>query len=78
VLKNIDPLLGPELLRELRAMGHGDEIAVVDANYPAEEHAKRLIRMDGHNAPRLVDAILSVMPIRNAWSRCSAISPQFL
>ncbi len=63
MLKNIDPLLGPELLRVLRAMGHGDEIAIVDANYPAEEHAKRLIRMDGHDAPRLVDAILSVMPV---------------
>jgi len=63
VLKNIDPLLGPELLRVLRAMGHGDEIAVVDANYPAEEHAKRLVRMDGQDAPRLVDVILSVMPV---------------
>lgn len=63
MLKNIDPLLGPELLRVLRAMGHGDEIAVVDANYPAEEHGKRLIRMDGHDGPRLVDAILSVMPV---------------
>jgi L-fucose mutarotase len=63
VLKNIDPLLGPELLRVLRAMGHGDEIAVVDGNYPAEEHSKRLIRMDGHDAPRIVDAILSVLPV---------------
>jgi len=63
VLKNIDPLLGPELLRVLRAMGHGDEIAVVDANYPAEEHAKRLVRLDGHGAPRIMDAILSVMPV---------------
>jgi L-fucose mutarotase len=63
VLKNIDPLLGPEMLRVLRAMGHGDEIAVVDGNYPAEEHAKRLIRMDGHDAPRIVDAILSVLPV---------------
>ncbi len=63
MLKNIDPLLGPEMLRVLRAMGHGDEIAVVDGNYPAEEHAKRLIRMDGHDAPRIVDAILSVLPV---------------
>jgi L-fucose mutarotase len=63
VLKNIDPLLGPDLLRVLRAMGHGDEIAIVDANYPAEDHAKRLIRMDGHDSPRIVDAILSVMPV---------------
>ncbi|NJM29586.1 MAG: transporter [Rhizobiales bacterium] len=63
MLKGIDPLLGPELLRVLRAMGHGDEIAIVDANYPAEEHAKRLVRMDGHGAPLIADAILSVMPL---------------
>jgi L-fucose mutarotase len=63
MLKGIDPLLGPELLRVLRAMGHGDEIAIVDANYPAEEHARRLVRMDGHDAPRIADAILSVMPL---------------
>lgn len=63
MLKGIDPLLGPDLLRVLRAMGHGDEIAIVDGNYPAEEHAKRLVRLDGHAAPRILDAILSVMPV---------------
>ena len=35
MLKGIDPLLGPDLLMILRGMGHGDEIAIVDANYPA-------------------------------------------
>ena len=35
MLKNIDPLLSPELLSTLRAMGHGDELAIVDANLPA-------------------------------------------
>jgi L-fucose mutarotase len=63
VLKGIDPVLGPELLMTLRAMGHGDEIAVVDANYPADTDARRLVRMDGHDAPRIVDAILSLMPL---------------
>ncbi|MDI4664806.1 transporter [Xanthobacter autotrophicus] len=63
MLKGIDPLLGPDLLATLRAMGHGDEIAIVDANYPAQAHARRLVRMDGHDAPRLVDAVLSVMPL---------------
>lgn len=63
MLKGLDPLLGPDLLKVLRAMGHGDEIAIVDGNYPAEEHAKRLVRMDGHDAPRILDAILSVMPV---------------
>lgn len=43
-------------------MGHGDEIAIVDANYPAEAHARRLVRMDGHHAPSILDAVLALMP----------------
>ena len=63
MLKGIDALLGPELLMILRAMGHGDEIAIVDANYPADTDALRLVRMDGHGAPRILAAVLSVMPL---------------
>lgn len=63
MLKNIDPLLGPELLAILRAMGHGDEIAVVDANFPARSSTNRLVRLDGVDAPRVVGAILSVLPL---------------
>lgn len=63
MLKGIDPLLGPELLSVLRMMGHGDEIAIVDGNYPAASDARRLVRMDGHGAEGLASAILSVMPL---------------
>ena len=63
MLKGLDPLLGPELLATLRAMGHGDEIALVDGNYPGLEHGRRLIRLDGHPLVRVLDAILSVLPI---------------
>ncbi len=63
MLKGLNPLLGPDLLKVLRAMGHGDEIAIVDGNYPADTDAKRLIRADGHSATSLLDAILSVMPL---------------
>ena len=63
MLKGLNPLLGPDLLRVLRAMGHGDEIAIVDGNYPADTDAKRLVRMDGHPATGILDAILSVMPL---------------
>lgn len=63
MLKGLDPVLGPELLATLRAMGHGDEIALVDGNYPGLEHARRLVRADGHGVIRLLDAILSLMPI---------------
>jgi L-fucose mutarotase len=63
MLKGIDPLLGPELLGALRAMGHGDEIAIVDANYPAQAHARRCVRADGHSATIMLEAILSVLPL---------------
>jgi L-fucose mutarotase len=63
MLKGINPLLGPELLKILRAMGHGDEIAIVDGNYPADTDAKRLLRMDGLGVTEILDAILSVMPL---------------
>ena len=47
MLKGIDPLLGPELLMALASMGHGDELAVVDRNFPAVSVARRLVRLDG-------------------------------
>ncbi len=63
MLKGIDPILGPELLHALRAMGHGDEICLADANFPATSNARRLIRLDGVDAVRVADAILSQMPL---------------
>jgi L-fucose mutarotase len=63
MLKGINPILGPELLKILRAMGHGDDIAIVDGNYPADTDAKRLVRMDGLGVTEIMDAILSVMPL---------------
>ena len=35
MLKGIPSLLGPELLHALRSMGHGDDVAIVDANFPS-------------------------------------------
>ena len=63
MLKGIDPILSPDLLATLRAMGHGDEIAIVDGNYPAVEHARRLIRLDGLHSLPVLNAILSVLPV---------------
>ncbi len=63
MLININPLLGPDFLHALRAMGHGDEIAIVDGNYPAMTDAKKLIRADGIHATPILEAILSVMPL---------------
>ncbi len=63
MLKGIDPVLGPDLLAILRAMGHADEIVIADANFPAAANAKRLIRADGISATRLARAIAAIMPI---------------
>ena len=66
MLIGIPPILGPELLFTLRSMGHGDEIALVDGNYPAQDHARRLIRADGHGVLVLLQAILQVLPLDRA------------
>ncbi|HEY0649721.1 RbsD/FucU family protein [Phenylobacterium sp.] len=63
MLKGIDPLLGPELLAILRAMGHGDEIVIADANFPADANAQRLVRLDGVDGARVLQAVVSVLPL---------------
>ncbi len=63
MLKLIPALLGPELLATLRAMGHGDEIAIVDANFPAEHLGPKVMRVDGRSATDVLDAILTLMPL---------------
>ncbi|UDL94250.1 MULTISPECIES: RbsD/FucU family protein [Lichenihabitans] len=63
MLKGLDPLLSPNLLHALRAMGHGDDIVIVDANYPAEASGRPVHRLDGHSATAVLDAILSVLPL---------------
>ena len=63
MLKNIDSIISPDLLAVLAAMGHGDEIAVVDANFPAANLARRLVRMDGADASRALRAVLSLLPL---------------
>ena len=63
MLKGLSPLLSPDLLHVLASMGHGDEIVLADANFPAATHAKRLIRLPGASAPAVLDAVLAVLPL---------------
>ncbi len=63
MLKGIHPLLEPDLLRTLAAMGHGDEIVIVDANFPAESTARRLHRLPAVGTTEAAEAILSVLPL---------------
>jgi L-fucose mutarotase len=63
MLKLIPPILGPELLATLRAMGHGDEIVIADANFPAEFLGPNVHRADGILATDMLDAVLTLMPL---------------
>lgn len=67
MLKGLDPVLDADALYVLRAMGHGDDLIIADANFPAETMAKdtvfgRPIRI-GCGTARAVGAVLSVMPL---------------
>jgi len=63
MLIGIDPLLGPELLCHLRAMGHGDYLVIADANFPSASVARRLVRSEGTTTPQMLAAVLSVLPL---------------
>jgi len=63
MLKGIPNILSPELLKILMEMGHGDEIVIVDGNYPAASHAQRLIRLDGHGVPEILKAVVKFFPL---------------
>lgn len=63
MLKNISPVISPELLKILMEMGHGDEIVIGDGNFPAASVAQRLVRLDGHGVNEILDAILNLMPL---------------
>ena len=65
MLKGIPKILSPELLKVLCEMGHSDRIVIADGNFPAASMGKNaiVIRMDGHSATDVLDAILQVFPL---------------
>ncbi len=65
MLKGIDPLLTPDLLKHLCAMGHGEWVALVDANFTADHLArgKPVVRLPGNDLARVTRAVLSVLPL---------------
>lgn len=60
MLKGIHPALSPELLKILCEMGHGDEILLADAHFPAHKYGKRVIRADGITIETL---LIGIMPL---------------
>lgn len=63
MLKGIPSILNPELLKIMMEMGHSDELVIADGNFPRNAHPERVVRLDGHGVPEILDAILQFMPL---------------
>ena len=63
MLRNIPACISPDLMHALMSMGHGDEIVLADADFPAATYSKRLIRADGVDVVTLLEAILPFFPL---------------
>ncbi len=76
MLTGIDPNMPPDLLDCLMRMGHGDEIAIVDANFPAtstaaRSHFGKVIQMVGFDAPQIAGLITKLMPLDGLSDACA-------
>jgi len=84
MLKNLPPLLTPDALHALASMGHGDDLAIVDANFPAtrlaDQGGARLMELAGASAPETLQAVLQVLPLDDfvpeaAWTMAVVDDP---
>ena len=63
MLKGIDPVVSPELLKALAEMGHGDEILFADAHFPGRTNARELIRADGLSVDRVLKGVAPLIEL---------------
>jgi len=73
MLKKIDPIISPELIKILMEMGHTDQIVICDGNMPANTLGKRVVRLDGHGVPEILKAVLELMPLDHTVEKPAAI-----
>src|SRR5688572_14661166 len=81
MLRGIHPLLAPDLLHALQTMGHGDELVIADANFPAATLGPKVVRADGLSGEPLLEAILTHMPLDTyvpaaAWRMAMVEDPE--
>ncbi len=65
MLRKIPKILPPDLVKCMMEMGHADMLILADANFPGTSHAKRMIRMDSVEIPKLLEAVLQLYPLDN-------------
>ncbi|HBP38163.1 MAG TPA: fucose isomerase [Clostridiales bacterium] len=55
--------ISPELIAQMMKLGHGDEIAFVDADFPAYACGSSIIRADGIDMLTMLKGILPLLPL---------------
>ncbi len=63
MLKKIPRVISPDMMKHLMEMGHGDEVAIVDGNFPAHSFGKPVVRADGLGVPEILKAVLEFLPL---------------
>ena len=63
MLRNISPVISPELLTVLFIMGHGDEIVLADSFFRGDSFGKRVVRADGIGISLLLEGILPLITL---------------
>jgi L-fucose mutarotase len=67
MLRHVPPLLTPDALHALASMGHGDELVLADAFFPAARLARegggRLVHLPGADMPAVLEAVLALLPL---------------
>lgn len=63
MLKGIPSILPPELVKIMMEMGHGDRIVIADGNFPCHSMGQRVVHLDGHNVPEIMEAMLKLFPL---------------
>eukprot|EP00056_Hartaetosiga_gracilis_P014353 m.240378 g.240378 ORF g.240378 m.240378 type:complete len:161 (+) comp14973_c0_seq1:107-589(+) len=78
ILKGVPAVLPPTLLLAIANMGHGDELVIADANFPAESVGActpgGVVRCDGLDACTLLDALLQLLPLDETTSPCALMT----
>lgn len=63
MLKGVPPVISPDLLRILAQMGHGDELVISDAHFPAYSISSNVVRIDVLTSSEVMEAILKLIEL---------------
>ncbi|MBE6359577.1 MAG: L-fucose mutarotase [Lentisphaerae bacterium] len=63
MLKGVPKIISPDLLKILAMMGHGDELVIADAHFPAYSFNSNVVRADAAPSPAMLEAILKLIEL---------------